>query len=509
MRLRPGSWALRVSWWTHVVMAAGLGLFGSGLALLVALVLLTDAVTTPACEAATPTQPDFEAAPFAFDPESRAIAFVQAMASDEFQDAYEMLAPEQWGADTLCAYSLEGFWHTVTEDGEASLIAASQSDRALFAAMYNRLEIPLRLTLDTAQGQRDVHLDVSVLPDSRIVGFEIDRAKTEAGTVQVYPAPPYAEIDAFEETEVVVGQAPWELRGVLTVPLGPGPFPAAVLLGAGDRDGTGSTTKLFRDLAWGLATRGVATVRIERRTHAHGLASARQPGFTIDDELVDDALAAIRFLRQTPRIDPGRTFVFGGSHAGYAAPRIAQRDPTIAGLIIATAPSGTLHDFVRRHMRRKVGLDSEVTENEKRHVAAVDANTAALGAWLSGREAPLDISVRRAYYSHLGMYSPETIARDLPIRLFILAVEWDHIVPPEDAETWIELLRQRRDVAFRLYRGHDHALMNVSELAESGQPQGGHMSRSVVTDIAAWIHGDWPDRWCADQEAWYAGCRGG
>ena len=505
MRLRPGTWRLRVAWRA----AFALGLFSSGLAAMVGLTLLINAVTGPACEAATPAQPDFEAAPFAFDPESRAKAFVQAMANDEFQTAYEMLAPEQWGADTLCAYSLEGFWQAVTEDDEASLIAANQSDRALFVPMYNRLEVPLRLTLDTAQGQREVHLEVSVLSDARIVGYEIERAMTEAGTVPAYPPPPYAEQEAFEETEVLVGQAPWELRGVLAVPLGAGPFPAAVLLGAGDRDGTGSTTKLFRDLAWGLATRGVATVRIDRRTHAYALAAARQPGLTIDDELVDDALAAIEFLRRTPRIDPGRTFVFGGSHAGFAAPRVAQRDPTIAGLIVATAPSGTLHDFVLRHMRRKVSLDGEVTENEKRYVGAVDAHTAALGAWLSGQEEPLDISVRRDYYGHLGTYSPVAIARDLPIRLLILAVEWDHIVPPEDAETWIESLRHQSNVAFRLYRGHNHALMDVREMTESSSDTGEHMSWDVISDIATWIHGEWPDRWCADQDAWYAGCRGG
>ena len=508
MRLRPATWRLRVSWWTHVVVAAGFGLFGSLLAVLVGLVLLVDAVTVPACEASTPAAPDFEAAPFAFDPESRAKAFVQAMANDEFQNAYEMLAPEQWGVESLCTYSLEGFWRTLTGP-KASLITVSQSDRPMFIPMYNRLEVPLWLMLESAEGQRHVHVEISLLPDGRIVGYEVDHAMTEAGTAQVYPPPPYAEQDAFEESEVSVGQAPWELQGVLTIPLGAGPFPAAVLLGFGDRDGTGAATKLNRDLAWGLATRGVATVRFDQRTHAYALATARQPDLTIDEELVDDALAAIELLRRTPRIDPARIHVMGGSHGGFAAPRVAQRDPTIAGLIIANSPSGKLSDFIWRHMRHKVRLDGNVTENEKRYVGVTDAQAAALGAWLSGREAPLDISVHRGFYGHLGTYSPETVARDLPIPIFILAVEWDHIVPSEDAETWIELLRGRRDVAFRLYRGHNHALIDVSNLAGSDRLRGGHMSRSVVVDIAAWIRGEWTDRWCADQEAWYAGCRGG
>lgn len=506
--LRPATWRLRVSWWTHILVAAGIGLFSSGLAALVALVLLVDALTVPACEAATPAAPKFGVAPFAFDPEARAKAFVHAMANDEFRTAYEMLAPEQWGAESLCAYSLEGFWRTLTAS-EARLTLVHVSDRPKFAPMYNRLEVPLRLTLESAEGQREVYVQVNLLSDARITGYEVDHAMTEVGEVQVYPPPPYAELDAFEESDVSVGQAPWELGGVLTIPHGSGPFPAAVLLGGGDRDGTGATTKLTRDLAWGMASKGVATVRIDRRTSAHALAAARQPVFTIDEELVDDALAAIELLRRTPRIDPARIYIFGGSHGGFAAPRVAQRDPNVAGLIIANSPSGKLSDFIWRHVRHKARLDGEVTENEERYIRATDAQAAALNAWLSGREVPLDISVHRGFYGHLGMYSPAAVASDLPIRLFILAVEWDRIVPPEDAETWIEQLRPRRHVAFRLYRGHNHALRDVSNLTEPDPMPGGHMSRQVVADIAAWIHDEWTDRWCADQAAWYAGCRGG
>ena len=48
-------------------------------------------------------------------------------------------------------------------------------------------------------------------------------------------------VDSFDETEVVVGQAPWELGGTLTVPRGHGPHPAVVLVhgsGYADRDVT-------------------------------------------------------------------------------------------------------------------------------------------------------------------------------------------------------------------------------------------------------------------------------
>ena len=87
MRLRPGSWRLRASWWTHVGVALAFGLFSSKLTALIALTLLVNAGTVSDCEAATPAPPDLDAEPFAFDPEARAYAFIKAMADDDFQTA--------------------------------------------------------------------------------------------------------------------------------------------------------------------------------------------------------------------------------------------------------------------------------------------------------------------------------------------------------------------------------------------------------------------------------------
>ena len=141
----------------------------------------------------------------------------------------------------------------------------------------------------------------------------------------------------------MIGQAPWELGGTLTLPVGPGPFPAVVLVpgsGYADRDSVpGYAAKAFRDLAWGLASQGVAVLRYDKRTLTHALAFARQPDFTLDDELVDDALAAVAKLRQTPRIDPAR--VSSCWEPAWAASwRRASRSAIrrIAGLILYSAP---------------------------------------------------------------------------------------------------------------------------------------------------------------------------
>ena len=509
MRLSLGSWRLRIAWWTHVAVATGFGLFGGLVAVLVGVVLVIDARTVTACEAASAAPPDFSAPPFAYDPEARAGAFVRAMANDEFQAAYEMVAPEQWGADSLCSAGLERFWRTVDSEGDAKLVALDLSDQPFFGAMYNRLDLTLRLTLVSPEGPREVHVEVNLLSDGRIAGYRVKEAMRDLDSTAGYPPPPYAELDNFEEFEVVVGQAPWELLGTITVPVGSGPFPAVVLTGGADRDGTGVTTKLTRDKAWGLATREVASLRFDRRTHAHALETARQQAFTIEDELIDDTLAAVEILRRTPRIDPGQIYVSGGSLAGFAAPMVAQRDPAIAGLIIAVAPSGLLHDWVWRHSRFRRSLDGEVTAGDQHSTRAAKALSESISAWIAGGAAPQDIAVHRSYYAHLGTYRAVDAAYRLPIPILVISVGRDRVVPPEDAETWIGSLDLRRNVAFRLYPDLSHALVDELKLDESNSDTGAHTSWEVLSDMAMWIHGQWPDRLCSNQEAWIAGCRGG
>jgi len=65
------------------------------------------------------------------------------------------------------------------------------------------------------------------------------------------PPPPYARPELFREQEVEIKTDEWVLPGTLTIPEGPGPFPAVVLVhgsGPNDRDETIGPNKPFRDL---------------------------------------------------------------------------------------------------------------------------------------------------------------------------------------------------------------------------------------------------------------------
>jgi len=183
-------------------------------------------------------------------------------------------------------------------------------------------------------------------PENKIAGMNITPSTPPA----VPNAPPAST--RFTEESVTVGTGQWALPGTLSMPVGP--VSAAIVLvhgsGPNDRDETLGPNKPFRDLAWGLADRGIAVLRYEKRTREHAAEMAGNKNGTVREETIEDALLAAALLRRTDRIDPKRVFVLGHSLGGTLAPRIAAEDPSIAGLIVMAGATRPLLEVAREQL---------------------------------------------------------------------------------------------------------------------------------------------------------------
>ena len=78
------------------------------------------------------------------------------------------------------------------------------------------------------------------------------------------------------------------------IPVGPPPFAGVVLVhgpGPNDRDESIYSNQVFRDLAEGLASRGIAVLRYDKRTKVYG-EKMSELDFTLQQETVEDAVRA-------------------------------------------------------------------------------------------------------------------------------------------------------------------------------------------------------------------------
>jgi uncharacterized protein len=217
-----------------------------------------------------------------------------------------------------------------------------------------------------------VTLQLSFNSKGQFAGFR----SVAPGSRVPWKAPDYAKPDAFEERTVTVRSGHWDLPESLTIPNGQGPFPAVVLVhgsGPNDQDETIGPNKIFKDLAVGLSSRGVVVQRYNKRTRQYGAKSADNlTAFTVKDEVIDDARAAIAQLASIPEIDAKHIYVAGHSLGAYLGPRIANGDSQIAGLILMAGNTRPIEALVVEQVRYEAGLQGPSNPESQKAIDAAE-----------------------------------------------------------------------------------------------------------------------------------------
>jgi uncharacterized protein len=284
------------------------------------------------------------------------------------------------------------------------------------------------------------------------------------------PTPPPAS-SRFKEEEVTVGTGEWALPGTLSIPNGKTAAAVVLVHGSGpnDRDETISANKPFRDLAWGLADRGIAVLRYEKRTRQHGPKMAGNKTLTVREETIDDALLAAALLRSRAGIDPHRIFLLGHSLGGTLAPRIAAEDKSLAGIVIMAGATRPLEDVIRDQVAYLASLSPNGPKPEQ-----------ALEQLL--RSAP------ESYWKDLSTYKPAQVAASLDIPILILQGERDYQVTQADLQGWRDALGDRRNATIKSYPTLNHLFMSgTGKGTPSEYLAAGHVADFVLDDIAGWI----------------------
>ena len=217
-----------------------------------------------------------------------------------------------------------------------------------------------------------------------VFGWVIDASKRDdAPVVQGVPPEPLVE------REVRINSGNVVLAGSLTLPPGPGPFPAAIKIsGAGvqDRTGLATTAEEARMAPELFARAGIALLRTDDR--GAGASGGNSFAATFDD-LVADTLAAVAFLARQDEVDPGRIGLIGASQGSQIATLAATHDEVAVAFVVLFSAPGLLgrellFDQVAR-IERAGGMP-ETT------VAEIGSRTREAIGWI---DAPVDDATRR------------------------------------------------------------------------------------------------------------------
>lgn len=318
----------------------------------------------------------------------------------------------------------------------------------------------------------------------RITGFFM----TPGDSAASWTPPSYATPATFEEKPIAVGSNP-ALPGVLTLPKDAKNVPAVVLVhgsGPNDQDETIGALKVFKDLAWGLASRGVAVLRYDKRTRIDGANVKTQK-----EEVDDAAHAAIALLAARPEVDPKRVALLGHSQGGNLAPRIAKADPQIKRLVIFAGSTRPLEDAVIAQTKYMMTLAPNNAGLADQLKAAELFKTAVTSPSLKAddRLALFGSSIPGAYFLDVRGYHAEAVAAQLTIPILVMQGERDYQVTiADDFPAWKKALAGKKNATLKTYPGLSHAFTPAGDPpSPADYTKPGHVDEKVIDDLAAFL----------------------
>lgn len=300
--------------------------------------------------------------------------------------------------------------------------------------------------------------------------------------------------------KVAVGQGTGHpLDGMLSIPdVGKAPWPGVVLVhgsGPSDKDERIGANAPFLDIARGLSARGIAVLRYDKRTKIYGKQMKKEPGLTVFEETIEDAVLASGLLKRDPRIDPEKVFIIGHSMGGMLAPRIDAEGGDFAGLIIMAGSPRKLEEIIAEQgATAAASLKGLLKKIAQMQVAKLSSQLASVYA-LDDEAAKARKVVGNAsayYFKEMGEHPAPAYLSRLGKPILVLQGDKDFQVSMEkDFEGYEKLLAGRERATFRHYAQLNHLFMPsvYGQLSKYKKEYNipSHVDEAVLCDIAEWI----------------------
>lgn len=336
-----------------------------------------------------------------------------------------------------------------------------------------------------------MRLMVTFNTEPKIAGLYINPSQHQ------YEVPDYVNTFNFVEYKIAFGNYPVIIEGLLSVKQGAKKLPLVIVVqgsGPQDMDGTYGHNKIYKDLAWGIASNEIAVFRYPKRTANFGslfLSGDLKNKFTLEQEYVEDIILAIEALKNRPEIDSNRIILLGHSQGVTAAIIAAKRSGKIRGIVSASGTPRKIQDLMCEQLDYLHGYEP-VGSQKWQQVQNIKQNLVySLRPDLKETD-PFDsmpLNVAPSYWIYLNNLNVIDSLNAMPdIKLLFLHGQRDYQVTMVDFEAWRSAFAKNPNATFTVFQGLNHMYFRGTARSTVAEYEERHnVDAIVIRDIVAWI----------------------
>jgi dienelactone hydrolase len=333
-------------------------------------------------------------------------------------------------------------------------------------------------------------LALSFNQEKKIIGIFFLPPKNAA----TYEMPEYNKSHKYYETKLSVKTGTLEMPGILLMPNVIENPPVVILLGGSgptDKDGTVGPNKVLKDIAVGLSSMGIATYRFDKRTIKYGSEIQHNISkFGIEQEVIEDAISAVKLIKNYPNTKYSKIFIAGHSLGAYCAPLVAKNSKDVLGIILLAGNARPLEDLILEQYTYIYSLDS-IDSQEKAELKKIEEqvarvkNTKLLKA---SQEKDLPLNLNSYYWQSLKKYDHIKTAKSIKQPVLVLQGERDYQVTMKDYEIWTKELSSNTKNKFISYPKLNHLFISGdSKSIPEEYDKPGHVDEAVIKSMVDFI----------------------
>ncbi|MEO6302930.1 MAG: alpha/beta hydrolase [Bacteroidia bacterium] len=301
----------------------------------------------------------------------------------------------------------------------------------------------------------------------------------------------------FTRKEVLFESNPFiKLPGSLYMPIDAKKNSAAVVLvhdgDPKDRNCSIGRNKIFLDMALELVQKGITVLIYDKRSYVYQF----HDPFPLDSmdynsEIIDDAVAAIDFLKQQKGIDTSKIYVAGHGLGALCAPLIVKKCK-VKGLILLATPGRSILEMIPEQ------LDYIASLNPKKD-ATTEAQTNTL-KWQVGNAKKPDLALysrtalpfgaRPKYWLFDRNYKVLEVGKTLTLPILLIQGGRDYNVTKKDYDLWTEAMKGKSNFKSVYFEELDHMFfVGQGKAKPDDLNKTNHVSEKVTEKMVEFING--------------------